>query len=676
MTVPNSLSPDYGTSAHLALAGARPRPSPPSVPGAAPDGTLLETWLGYAKINIPIVPEHAPDPTGPTGCDCRRPDCKKPGKHPRTKNGSLDATTNTATLGRWAQTWPRANTGTALEMSDLVIIGPDSPKWAEELVRRGLPPTAMVQSGGGEGHLHYYYRRRSCCPPARICKPGEYDLLAKGNAILPPSLHASGRRYTWLVPIESLEQLPEAPAWLCDELHPLAERRRALESRGGSEDDEPPILLDNYGRRVWRGELPKRHQNGEVERSGTLLKIGRALYDAGATRRLIVAELTERDATLGYRKYTDRPDASRQYHAIVDELERQGRTPRLIVAPPSPEGRANGRANGPADTPPESGHDGVDGCRSCTGKDAEIVRLQGRAIDRDERLEVLEEYIHAIDDVLGRPDDELSADDKVVAIAGARWLHTFRSKKIANGQPPTISLNYLAKVTGTPGRRVSKSLDRLSSVDPDDGAPFRKQVTRKPGADGEGWASTLEVIPWRERAVETFRAAATYATPARPKRGGSRAASDARWGRCPKHQEADIIVRGACSACGRVLGERCIGAEAFDALNVQVEHSDREPPRQWETFPSDVQLEHSDRKPRPLNLQVVDSAVINGHAHQDGNGAASGHEPAVATLPRGPAPVDYWRCPCTSYERHYRPSFGDYACDGCGMQAPSPEVRP
>jgi putative DNA primase/helicase len=95
--------------------------------------------------------------------------------------------------------------------------------------------------------------------------------------------------------------------------------------RSGSTNDEPPVELGPEALMVWRGEKPKLKDDGRVNRSSTLVKIGRVLYDAHANRAVIVAALRERDAALGYRKYADRADAGERYHEIVDELERTGR---------------------------------------------------------------------------------------------------------------------------------------------------------------------------------------------------------------------------------------------------------------------------------------------------------------------------------------------------------------
>jgi P4 family phage/plasmid primase-like protien len=106
---------------------------------------------------------------------------------------------------------------------------------------------------------------------------------------------------------------------------------------------EPPVELGPAALRVWRGEKPKPKDGGGINRSSSLVKIGRELYDAGATRPAIVAALAERDEALGWRKYTGRTDADSRYHEIVDELEHNGRNGRIRITV-----GGNGQASVPA----------------------------------------------------------------------------------------------------------------------------------------------------------------------------------------------------------------------------------------------------------------------------------------------------------------------------------------
>jgi len=122
------------------------------------------------------------------------------------------------------------------------------------------------------------------------------------------------------------------PAWdpeVIDQAIP--ELPKAVPNGYVESSDEPPLELGPEARKVWWGEKPKAKDTGEIDRSGSLLKIGRVIYDAGGTRALIVQALRERDEALGWRKYTGRPDAEQRYHDIVDELERNGRNDRVKV---------------------------------------------------------------------------------------------------------------------------------------------------------------------------------------------------------------------------------------------------------------------------------------------------------------------------------------------------------
>jgi P4 family phage/plasmid primase-like protien len=115
-------------------------------------------------------------------------------------------------------------------------------------------------------------------------------------------------------------------AWdpeVIDQAIPQLEEKPQNNHRRG-DPQEPPVTLFGRALEVWCGNDPK-IRDGEIDRSGSLVKIGRALYDAGANRAVIVEALRERDEALGWRKYSGRADAGERYAEIVDELERNGR---------------------------------------------------------------------------------------------------------------------------------------------------------------------------------------------------------------------------------------------------------------------------------------------------------------------------------------------------------------
>lgn len=94
---------------------------------------------------------------------------------------------------------------------------------------------------------------------------------------------------------------------------------------------EPPVKLSEEALKVWRGQAPKLKDDGSVDRSATLMKIGRVEYDAGATRPAIIASLAERDLALDYNKFAGRGDAEQRYHEIVDKLEASGRSRHINI---------------------------------------------------------------------------------------------------------------------------------------------------------------------------------------------------------------------------------------------------------------------------------------------------------------------------------------------------------
>jgi putative DNA primase/helicase len=138
--------------------------------------------------------------------------------------------------------------------------------------------------------------------------------------------------------------------WLdpLDPSHNGSRSRRETRS-GEPPGGEPPVALRGEALKIWRGELPKYSKDdpGRVDRSRTLMSIGRILFDAGATRPTIVPALEERDRSLGFETYLDRPH---EYDRIVDKLEHEGRNERVNMGGP-PRGSRNGSQEEPQEEP-------------------------------------------------------------------------------------------------------------------------------------------------------------------------------------------------------------------------------------------------------------------------------------------------------------------------------------
>ncbi|MDG4788321.1 bifunctional DNA primase/polymerase [Micromonospora sp. WMMD1102] len=164
---------------------------------------LLRAALEYAAAGIPVLPLHSP--TG-TGCSCRRPDCDRPGKHPRwhrslLRHGLHDASTRPELIRRWWTRWPDANlalrTGDRFDVCD--VDQPGGVAALRALVRDRRITGPVVRTGSGGWHL---YLRPTGAGNRTGLLPGVDWRGAGGYVVAPPSRHASGRDYRWIRPPE------------------------------------------------------------------------------------------------------------------------------------------------------------------------------------------------------------------------------------------------------------------------------------------------------------------------------------------------------------------------------------------------------------------------------------------------------------------------------------------
>jgi hypothetical protein len=150
-------------------------------------------------------------------CSCGK-DCGKDiGKHPRIKDWPTTATRDPNLITRWWTQWPEANIGILTgAKSGLVVIDIDPRNGGHltvddlETEHGKFPATVESITGSPGRHLCY------CHPGGRlrcgtdVLGPG-VDVKADGGYIVvPPSLHASGRRYEWEVSSHP-DDIPLAP---------------------------------------------------------------------------------------------------------------------------------------------------------------------------------------------------------------------------------------------------------------------------------------------------------------------------------------------------------------------------------------------------------------------------------------------------------------------------------
>lgn len=169
----------------------------------------LDAALAYAARGWEVFPVEGIDDRGRCTCRVR---CASPGKHPHRvlgRDGGLHhATAETDRIRSWWVAAPLANVGTPTPLT-IDLDGPDAVEAWGRLVSAHGPPSPdpgrpdgwTVRTGREAGGYHLHLRgdglegcRGKLAPGLEVRAPG------RGYAVLPPSRHASGRRYAWLDP--------------------------------------------------------------------------------------------------------------------------------------------------------------------------------------------------------------------------------------------------------------------------------------------------------------------------------------------------------------------------------------------------------------------------------------------------------------------------------------------
>lgn len=180
---------------------------------------LLQEALRYTEHGYPVLPVHTPNSN--SGCSCSAGSaCSSAGKHPRTLHGVKDATTDRKQIMRWWKKWPEANIGIATGHFSGNVLDVDPRNHGDATLRAliagygELPDTPTVQTGGGG--QHFWFSANGATPQS----PGQgIDVKSYGGfVVVPPSLHASGKRYLWGKGRTLAEmQMAELPDWVIQE---------------------------------------------------------------------------------------------------------------------------------------------------------------------------------------------------------------------------------------------------------------------------------------------------------------------------------------------------------------------------------------------------------------------------------------------------------------------------
>lgn len=307
--------PGVVPAAFTAVLGIVHFPAQP-VPGGHQHPDMSGVALAYAAAGVPVVPLF--EPSGVGRCACGAVGCKRPGKHPRNPGGLSAATTDTDTIRAWWTRWPGANvgglTGVLFDVCD--VDGPDGIAAVRPLLEADHGRAPLIRTGSGGWHL--LYTPTGMGNRVRFL-PGVDWRGKAGYVVLPPSLHASGRRYELTRP----GQLHDVPAALMAALTPSAPTRRSVMP-------PPAGRRTGYGPAALAREADAVAAAAEGGRNHVLNRAAFSLGQLVATGHLSEAEVTDAlvDAALG--AGLDEAEATRTIASGLRAGLKRPRTPRTL----------------------------------------------------------------------------------------------------------------------------------------------------------------------------------------------------------------------------------------------------------------------------------------------------------------------------------------------------------
>jgi hypothetical protein len=132
-----------------------------------------------------------------------------PDKHPLVEWKSYQAQPpHVDQIDEWWMRWPDANVGVITgQVSGIVVLDADGPKGLESLKALGTPATTWL-SRTGRGY-HQWFKHPGVLIGNRAGVRPHLDVRGDGGyVVVPPSLHASGRRYEWITAPEHMALAP------------------------------------------------------------------------------------------------------------------------------------------------------------------------------------------------------------------------------------------------------------------------------------------------------------------------------------------------------------------------------------------------------------------------------------------------------------------------------------
>jgi hypothetical protein len=187
---------------------------------------ILDAALDLAARGLAVFPLHFPvQRRDGLACSCGNPCGNNAAKHPFTAHGCRDATTDQRQITQWWRRNPRFNIGIATGSVIVLDVDPRHGGFeslaALETKHDVLPHTWTVRIGSDGRHLYF------AAPPNNVTIRNSAGKLAAGldirsaggSAVVPPSLHISGNRYSWIHTPDDAP-LERMPAWLVAALTP------------------------------------------------------------------------------------------------------------------------------------------------------------------------------------------------------------------------------------------------------------------------------------------------------------------------------------------------------------------------------------------------------------------------------------------------------------------------
>jgi hypothetical protein len=289
------------------------------VPGLSPHDDAALDYAARGFLVFPVAPR-GKLPAIPSAHGAGESPCA--GECGRDGHGFYDATTDPDRITEWWRRWPTANVGlrTGVVFDVVDIDGPEGLA-ALDSYRADRPVTwgPEVRTGGGGWHLFHLPTGAGC----RTAMLPKVDFRgAGGYVVAPPSIHPSGRPYSWhemAGPDEPLEPLPD---WLLELVLPAPPAPAPTNGKIRT-------LPSAYARRALESELGRVAMACEGDRNHQLNRsafaLGQLVASGALTAEVVVAGLVDAAARAGL--------AGREVEKTIASGLRNGmRSPRQVPA--------------------------------------------------------------------------------------------------------------------------------------------------------------------------------------------------------------------------------------------------------------------------------------------------------------------------------------------------------